>query len=43
MADFIRRLWCAVRGHGGIDLSQYQRWVGTCKRCGATVDARPKE
>lgn len=38
MKKFFEQFWCALRGHGGIDVYGYGRGHGQCKRCGATVD-----
>lgn len=43
MGDKLRQLWCALRGHGGVQFDR-TRWgtVYSCKRCWAVFFERDK-
>ena len=38
---WLKRMWCALRGHKGVRIVHPQQMIGTCKSCGAAVNLNP--
>ena len=39
--NWLKRMWCGLGGHKGVQIVHPQQMIGRCKSCGASVNLNP--